>query len=68
MRELLAAIMAENTFEPFAFVMNNGNRYQVLSFEMAVHEDDIITVFRHRSNAKDILRFNAITSLEILDS
>jgi hypothetical protein len=67
MRKVLAELMAEKTFEPFVFVMNSGDRYEVRTFEMAVWGEDYITVFYTRSNRRDLLRFSAITSLEILD-
>jgi len=67
MRKLLATLMAEKTFEPFVFVMDSGERYEVRSFEMVINEDDFITVFRPRSNRRDIVRFSAISSLVILD-
>ena len=67
MRQALARLMTEETFEPFVFVMNSGDRYEVRTFQMAVRERDIVTVYRYRSNRKDILRIAEICALEILD-
>jgi len=67
MRQALATLMTEETFEPFVFVMNSGDRYEVRTFDMAVRERDIVTVYRYRSNRKDILRIAEICVLEILD-
>jgi hypothetical protein len=67
MKRVLAELMAEKTFEPFIFVMDSGDRYEVLTFEMAIWREDYVTVFRPKSNRRDLLRFSAITSLEVLD-
>jgi hypothetical protein len=68
MRRELQRLMAEATFEPFVFVMDSGDRYEVREWHMAVQEGDVIRVFRPRSTAHHILRMSAITSLEVLDA
>ena len=60
--------LAAATFEPFIFVMNSGDRYEVRQWEMAVWDGDMVTVFQHRSNRRNILRVAEISVLEILDS
>jgi hypothetical protein len=60
--------MAEQTFEPFAIVMDSGGRFEILSFEMAVWRDDYLMVFHPRSNRVDHLRFSAISSIQVLDT
>jgi predicted RNA-binding protein with PUA-like domain len=67
MRKALDRLFTEETFEPYVFVMNSGDRYEVRSFHMAVREGDAITVYRYRSNRKDIIRIAEICVLEILD-
>jgi predicted RNA-binding protein with PUA-like domain len=67
MRRVLEELMAEETFEPFIFVMNSGDRYEVRDFHQALKEGDIVTVYRFRSNRRDILRIAEITALEVLD-
>ena len=46
MRRELKKLMAEATFEPFAFVTDSGDRYEVREWNMAVQEGDVI-LFRH---------------------
>jgi predicted RNA-binding protein with PUA-like domain len=67
MKTALEKLLTEETFEPYAFVMNSGDRYEVRNFSMAVREGDAITVYRYRSNRRDILRIAEICVLEILD-
>jgi len=67
MKKALDKLLDEETFEPYAFVMNSGDRYEVRNFHMALREGDAITVYRYRSNRRDILRVAEICALEILD-
>lgn len=45
MRRALARLMAEETFEPFVFVMNSGDRYEVRDFHAAVRDGDDMLSF-----------------------
>jgi hypothetical protein len=67
MKRSLTRLTTEETFEPFVFVMNSGDRYEVRHFHGAVWDGDEITVYRYRSNRRDILRTAEICALEILD-
>ena len=66
MNEELDELLRRDPFVPFVVVMNSGDRYEIRVPELAVKMKDVMYIVRPKSDRRDVIRLNQISSLEIL--